>query len=561
MSRNDDSVQVRVIYDFQAQPGTGELNIYTNEILTVTRKDVGEGWWEGVNNRGESGLFPAGYVEIVPKFISSSLAQSTSSSNVPTSPPLPSFPPPPAPAGTDPYDAGDADWGDDDWDDDDDSQTSTTAGDNAPSGSYPHTSGSSQPYNNFVISGDRLGERKASQSAPVQKSFNRFSYFVKSGEEDFILGLKTKQVPSELFNYIVETADGDIMWSPNLREYTCSVSTPRKETKLKGLKSYMAYQLTPSFNNIVVSRRYKHFDWLHGRLENKFITIPIPALPAKQISGRFEEEFIEHRKIQLQNWVNRICRHPVISQCDVWKHFITCIADEKRWKMGKRKAEKDEFTGAAFFYTLQPPNVPLEVSFVESKTESFGKFIVKMDDAVKFLSHLAQDQCKKYTGPYKREMQKISLAFNSLANSFDQSDVRDTSLNAAIKGTASIYESVAKLYEEEPRHDFEPLSYILHEYKGILSAWPSILDINKGSLNKKKEYIRLREEGKVDDKTVESVSQRADVISYAILAEMNHFQNERLNDARQMMKNFITAQISFYQNIANKLQEGLQLYN
>ena len=195
MSRNDDSVQVRVIYDFQAQPGTGELNIYTNEILTVTRKDVGEGWWEGVNNRGESGLFPAGYVEIVPKFISSSLAQSTSSSNVPTSPPLPSFPPPPAPAGTDPYDAGDADWGDDDWDDDDDSQTSTTAGDNAPSGSYPHTSGSSQPYNNFVISGDRLGERKASQSAPVQKSFNRFSYFVKSGEEDFILGLKTKQVP------------------------------------------------------------------------------------------------------------------------------------------------------------------------------------------------------------------------------------------------------------------------------------------------------------------------------------------------------------------------------
>jgi len=118
-----------------------------------------------------------------------------------------------------------------------------------------------------------------------------------------------------------------------------------------------------------------------------------------------------------------------------------------------------------------------------------------------------------------------------------------------------------KLYEEEPRHDFEPLSYILHEYKGILSAWPSILDINKGSLNKKKEYIRLREEGKVDDKTVESVSQRADVISYAILAEMNHFQNERLNDARQMMKNFITAQISFYQNIANKLQEGLQLYN
>jgi len=39
------------------------------------------------------------------------------------------------------------------------------------------------------------------------------------------------------------------------------------------------------FNNIQVSRRYKHFDWLHERLEEKFSLIPIPPLPDKQISG------------------------------------------------------------------------------------------------------------------------------------------------------------------------------------------------------------------------------------------------------------------------------------
>jgi len=39
------------------------------------------------------------------------------------------------------------------------------------------------------------------------------------------------------------------------------------------------------FNNIQVSRRYKHFDWLHERLEEKFNLIPIPPLPDKQISG------------------------------------------------------------------------------------------------------------------------------------------------------------------------------------------------------------------------------------------------------------------------------------
>jgi len=39
------------------------------------------------------------------------------------------------------------------------------------------------------------------------------------------------------------------------------------------------------FNNIQVSRRYKHFDWLHERLDEKFAFIPIPPLPDKQIQG------------------------------------------------------------------------------------------------------------------------------------------------------------------------------------------------------------------------------------------------------------------------------------
>jgi PX domain len=39
------------------------------------------------------------------------------------------------------------------------------------------------------------------------------------------------------------------------------------------------------FNNIQVSRRYKHFDWLHERLVEKFSIVAIPPLPDKQIQG------------------------------------------------------------------------------------------------------------------------------------------------------------------------------------------------------------------------------------------------------------------------------------
>ena len=38
----------------------------------------------------------------------------------------------------------------------------------------------------------------------------------------------------------------------NFSPYTCTVTSPKKETKMKGLKSFIAYQLVPSFSNIQV---------------------------------------------------------------------------------------------------------------------------------------------------------------------------------------------------------------------------------------------------------------------------------------------------------------------
>ena len=58
------SVQVQVLYDFDGQPGSAELTIKTGDVLDVTRQDIGEGWWEGVDQRGNTGLFPAAYVEV-----------------------------------------------------------------------------------------------------------------------------------------------------------------------------------------------------------------------------------------------------------------------------------------------------------------------------------------------------------------------------------------------------------------------------------------------------------------------------------------------------------------
>lgn len=49
-------------------------------------------------------------------------------------------------------------------------------------------------------------------------------------------------------------------------------------------------------NGIQVSRRYKHFDWLHEQLSSKFLLIPSPPLPEKQVAGKENQ-----KKKQIKN--------------------------------------------------------------------------------------------------------------------------------------------------------------------------------------------------------------------------------------------------------------------
>lgn len=49
----------------------------------------------------------------------------------------------------------------------------------------------------------------------------------------------------------------------------------------------------------------------------------------------------------------------------------------------------------------------------------------------------------------------------------------------AIKGTGNAYNEIGKLFEDQPKLDWEPLGDVLHIYKGVISAYPDILTIHK----------------------------------------------------------------------------------
>ncbi|XP_071524426.1 sorting nexin-18, partial [Panulirus ornatus] len=419
------------------------------------------------------------------------------------------------------------DW-DDDWDDDD-----------------------SEPGNNYLNGAGNFG-----LSAP-----NRASKSASSIGDISTAGAGKASLDEKEKVYVDDFGNGPC-WRANPHEFTCVVSSPKKESKFHGMKSFIAYSLLPSFATTPVSRRYKHFDWIQGRLSEKFPLIPIPPLPEKQLSGRFEEDLIEYRMTMLQSWVDRICRHPVISQCEVFHHFVTCPNDERLWKAGKRKAESDKLVGANFYLAIERPDAPLDVMQTEAKLEGYNRFFSNMDDAVKLLQNTCTDQAKKHQTDFKREYNRISHAFSKLSRAFDTDPGNCApDLTEAIHHVSEAYSDIGTVFEEEPKHDWDPLCHLLFEYRGLIDGFPSVISITKGAIAKRRQVEKEANEGRLDYDQVPPMVRRSDTIAYALHAEVSHFHQERTRDFKRAMTSFLTEQINFYQKITDRLRDSLQKFS
>nr|Q91ZR2.1 RecName: Full=Sorting nexin-18; AltName: Full=Sorting nexin-associated Golgi protein 1 [Mus musculus]AAL02105.1 SNAG1 [Mus musculus] len=611
------ALRARALYDFKSE-NPGEISLREHEVLSLCSEQDIEGWLEGINSRGDRGLFPASYVQVIRAPEPGPPADGGPGAparyaNVPPGgfEPLPAAPPaafPPLlqpqaspgsfqpPGAGFPYGGGalqpspqqlyggyQASLGsDDDWDDEwDDSSTVADEPGALGSGAYPDLDGSSSAgggaagrYRLSTRSDLSLGSRGV--SAPPAPSV--WSQELGHGEPQPQSLLHLRQVGRgglragrgvrlrEGWGQAVRGAGSyGPEWQENPYPFQCTIDDPTKQTKFKGMKSYISYKLVPTHTQVPVHRRYKHFDWLYARLAEKFPVISVPHLPEKQATGRFEEDFISKRRKGLIWWMNHMASHPVLAQCDVFQHFLTCPSstDEKAWKQGKRKAEKDEMVGANFFLTLStPPAAALDLQEVESKIDGFKCFTKKMDDSALQLNHTANEFARKQVTGFKKEYQKVGQSFRGLSQAFElDQQAFSVGLNQAIAFTGDAYDAIGELFAEQPRQDLDPVMDLLALYQGHLANFPDIIHVQKGALTKVKESRRHVEEGKMEVQKADGIQDRCNTISFATLAEIHHFHQIRVRDFKSQMQHFLQQQIIFFQKVTQKLEEALHKYD
>jgi sorting nexin-9/18/33 len=166
------------------------------------------------------------------------------------------------------------------------------------------------------------------------KSLNRFSSFVTSGAEEWVLKgapedkppppihHRLTSEPDEVFETTLSklgVAEEDMhyvdegpSWKIKLPPFRILVHSPAKRTSpLTG--SYTVYSVTSLFrppdsgediktesHRVTVHRRFSHFLALHTALSRRLPGIALPPLPEKQYAGRFSDAFIEARRGDLE---------------------------------------------------------------------------------------------------------------------------------------------------------------------------------------------------------------------------------------------------------------------
>jgi len=102
----------------------------------------------------------------------------------------------------------------------------------------------------------------------------------------------------------------------------CHVRVTNPSVVGQGMNKHVKYTLSmrttlPHFlrPQTIVVRRYSDFRWLHTRMRTRYPGTLIPPLPEKRYFGNMSSSFVEERRLALEQYINYVARHPMLTQC------------------------------------------------------------------------------------------------------------------------------------------------------------------------------------------------------------------------------------------------------
>ena len=258
------------------------------------------------------------------------------------------------------------------------------------------------------------------------RSLNPFSHFVTSGVEEYVHSndasieeqktmtdmQRNSSADEETRHFVLASAHGP-KWKAKSKPFFVSVHNPQKRFKMSGMHEYTVFSVTTVFPRedgarsisedaadsqlphdpnqapeevaaqLTVVRRFNQFAWLATVLQRRYPALLLPGLPEKQYAGRFSSAFIETRRADLQLWLGRISRHPVLRYDDALMLFLS-EPDDTEWKKRAHSilASTRDHKPSTFFAQTWHPEFNVDAAEAALAADSLEKFEAAAEKAI-----------------------------------------------------------------------------------------------------------------------------------------------------------------------------------
>lgn len=313
-------------------------------------------------------------------------------------------------------------------------------------------------------------------------------------------------------------------------------------------------------SEVSVTRRYRDFRWLFHALEHNNPGIIVPPPPDKQAVGRFNNDFVEQRRLALENMLVKIAKHPRLRTDNDFRLFLESDQFANDIKTRVVSSDELEATQSSGFMGALGGVFAFQGKFIESnpwfsdKRATFDTLETQLKSLSKALDLVITE---------RRELSDATTEFAATLESLAVIEV-SRSLSELIQAFSDAHMRIRDVYSRQCMQDMMSLGNTLDEYIRIIGSVRSVFsqrqnlyfsaqhasqDLSKkrASLEKHMRQSRTQQdkiralEAEVDaqDKKVLNLRVAFDDISKQIIQEVERIDTEKIVDFRDAVELFL----------------------
>ncbi|KAI0923926.1 hypothetical protein AcW1_006742 [Taiwanofungus camphoratus] len=331
-----------------------------------------------------------------------------------------------------------------------------------------------------------------------------------------------------------------------------------------------------SKSSFSVLRRYSDFLWLYETLSANNPGVVVPPVPEKSPFGRFDENFVQQRRLALEKCIQKIANHPVLQKDPDLKMFLE--SDTFALDIKHRKAEIAHEKGGLLESLGQSITGP---RFYETD-EWFDRQRAYLDSLESQLRGLVK--AIDLVAKHRAELSAATGEFAQTIGDLASSEV-GTPLSSSFAGLAEVERKAQELQSMQSQEDMVTIMSTVDEYARLINsvrlafssrirtyhAWQNA----DGNLKRVKQaHEASRAQGRLpSDQLSRSLAlvadaerraldakQEFDQVSRLVKSEMARFEQERIEDFKNALEVFLEGMISKQKQLIStweNYQQGL----